>query len=58
MLATPVDAYLYTGTEERMEYLEQFLKETIEVIKLASHLSLMGCVITRSDDGSIKLSQT
>lgn len=59
MLATQVDEYLYTGTEERMKALEQFLKASFEVTKLArSNRALMGCVITRSDDGSIKMSET
>lgn len=59
MLVTQVDDYQYTGSEKSMVEFEKYLKERLGVGTLTlSQLPLMGCVITRHKDGTVKLSQS
>lgn len=59
ILATQMDEYLYTGSLERMQRIEHFLKDTFQVCSLSRlHLSLMECAISRHEDGSVTLSQS
>lgn len=56
---TQVDDYLYVGTAERMDYSEEFLKSTFEVVTEPARSAplLLGCDITRHEDGAITLSK-
>lgn len=59
ILALQVDYYMYTGTEAEMKSFEDLLGSIFDDSKFAcGTLKLMGCRITRQDDGSIKYCKT